>query len=98
MKGRGTPVQGVRSRRKSSGNLPNGEIKRKERLITKIMSRNYQQKYDTKLSETCNYEEKLSRKLYQSQGKCGNYRDTGVPKNCIFVILVINVILSKYLH
>ena len=29
-------TQGLRSRRKSSGNLPSGEIKRKERLITKI--------------------------------------------------------------
>ena len=27
------------SRRKSSGNLPSGDIKRKERLITKIMTR-----------------------------------------------------------
>ena len=27
-----------------SGNLPAGEIKRKERLITKNMTRNYQQK------------------------------------------------------
>jgi hypothetical protein len=37
-------IQGVRSRRKSSGFLPSGEIKRKERLITKIMSDNYEQK------------------------------------------------------
>ena len=35
-------VQGVRSRRKSSGNLQSGEIKRKERLITKVMTRNYE--------------------------------------------------------
>ena len=33
-----TPVQGVRSRRKPSGNLPSGSIKHKERLITKIMT------------------------------------------------------------
>ena len=38
----------MRSRRKSSGNLPSGEIKRKERLITKsgeIMTGNYQLVY-----------------------------------------------------
>ena len=35
---------GVRSRRKSSGNLPSGEIKCKERLITKFMSNSYEQK------------------------------------------------------
>ena len=29
---------------KSLGNLPTGEIKRTERLITKIMTHNYQQK------------------------------------------------------
>ena len=33
-----------KERVKSSGNLPNGEIKRKERLITKIMKYNYQEK------------------------------------------------------
>ena len=46
VKGRGIEhsVQCVRPRRKSSGKLPNGEIKRKERLITKIMTRNYEEK------------------------------------------------------
>jgi hypothetical protein len=34
----------VRSRTKSSRNLPSGEIKRKERLITEIMTRNYEEK------------------------------------------------------
>ena len=41
VKGRGIEhsLHGVRSRRKSWENLPSGEIKRKERLITKIMTR-----------------------------------------------------------
>ena len=29
---------------KSPGNLPDGEIKRKERLMTKIITRNYEEK------------------------------------------------------
>ena len=51
VKGRGTPVQGVRSRRKSSGNLLSGELKRKERLIKK--------KYDA-ITIRRNYDRKLS--------------------------------------
>ena len=35
----------LKERVQFSGNLPNGEIKRKERLITKIMTRNYQLVY-----------------------------------------------------
>jgi hypothetical protein len=50
----------------SSGNLPTGEIKRKEKLITKIITRNYEEKYDL---------------VYYVAEKCGNYRDTGVSKN-----------------
>ena len=51
MKGRviEPPVQGVRSRRKISGNLPSGEIKRKGRLITKILTRNYEEKLSAEI-------------------------------------------------
>ena len=46
MKGRGIEQSrtGCGSRRKSSGSLPSGEIKGKERLITKIMHDNYEEK------------------------------------------------------
>ena len=77
MKGRGIErrVRGVRSRRKCSGNLPSGEIKRKERLITNIMTRNYQQKLSEEIMRR-NYQ-----LVYYVVEKCGNYRDTGVSKN-----------------
>ena len=82
MKGRGIEysvgAQGVRSRRKSSGKLPNGEIKRKERLITKIMSDNYEQKLLQEIM-TGNYQ-----LVYIITRKCGNYRDTVVSKISIF--------------
>ena len=42
----------------SSGNLPNGEIKRKERLITKINMRNYEEKLSASI--LCRYYTKLS--------------------------------------
>ena len=49
------------------------------------MSRNY----DTKLSATRNYEEKLSQEILSqyisSREKCGNYRDTGVYKKCLYL-------------
>jgi hypothetical protein len=75
----------VRSRRKSLGNLPSGEIKRKERLITKIMTHNYEGKlwlekiyYRKLLVEiiTGNYQ-----LVYYVAEKCVNYRDTDVSKN-----------------
>ena len=78
----------MRSRRKSSGNLPSGEIKRKERLITKIMTHNYEGKlwlekiyYRKLLVEiiTGNYQ-----LVYYVAEKCGNYRDTGVSKKVFF--------------
>ena len=59
----------MRSRRKSSGNLPKGESKRKESLITKIITRSGE-------IITENYQ-----LVYQSRGKCEIYRDTGVSKN-----------------
>jgi hypothetical protein len=48
----------LKERVKSSGNLPNREIKRKERLITKIMTRNYEEKLSAEII-TGNYQEKL---------------------------------------
>ena len=79
-----------RGREDSLGNLPNQEIKRKERLITKIMTRNYEEKLSAEII-TRNYHRKLSgenitRRDVISQyvicrGKFGNYRDTSVSKN-----------------
>ena len=45
------------SDRKSSGNLPNREIKRKERLIIKIMTRNFEEKLSAEII-TGNYQQK----------------------------------------
>ena len=47
------------SRRKSSGNLPSREIKRKERLITKIMTCKYEKKISGEIMSR-NYYRKLS--------------------------------------
>ena len=47
---------------KSSGNLPSGEIMRKERLITKIMICNYEEKLSAEII-TGNYQEKLSHEI-----------------------------------
>ena len=41
-----------------SGNLPNQEIKRKERLITKTMTRNYEEKLSAEII-TGNFQENL---------------------------------------
>ena len=72
-------------RGKSSLNLQNWEIKRKERF------KNHYKNYQQKLLQ--NYQQKLLQKLsaeiitenhelvYQSRGKCKIYRDTGVSKN-----------------
>ena len=64
----------MRSRRKYSANLPSGEIKRKERLITKIMTRNYEGKLSVEII-TGNYQ-----LVHYVAEKCENYRDTGVSK------------------
>ena len=58
----------------SSGNLPNGEIKHKERLITKIMTHNYEENLSAEII-TQNYE-----LVYYVAQKCVSYRDTGVSK------------------
>ena len=47
-----------KERVQSSGNLPTGEIKRKERLITKNMMRNYEQKLSGEIMSR-NYNTKL---------------------------------------
>ena len=65
----------MRSHRKSSGNLLSGEIKRKERLITKILTRNYEEKSSEEII-TQNYQ-----LVYYIAQKCVNYRDTAVSKN-----------------
>ena len=50
------------------------------------MRRNYEEKLSAEII-TGNYQEKLSASIL-CRGKCGNYRDTGVSKNCdIFVLL-----------
>ena len=53
---------------KSSVNLQTGEIKRKERLITKIMTRNYQQKLSAEIMRR-NYD-----LVYYVAENCVNYR------------------------
>ena len=58
-KGRNRDIESLRSCIKSSGNLPSGEIKRKERLITKIMTCNYEGKLWVEII-TGNYQWKLS--------------------------------------
>ena len=55
-------ISPLKDRVKSSGNLPTGEIKRKERLITKIIRRNYQEKLSAEII-TGNYQEKLWREI-----------------------------------
>ena len=87
MKGRGIEHSRtvLRSRRKSSGNLPNREIKRKGRLITKIMTRNCEEKLSAEIITEIirgNYDAKL-RPSILCRVKCGNYRDTGVSKNAL---------------
>ena len=54
---------------KSQGYLPTGEIKRKERLITKIMTRNYQQKLSTEIMRR-NYDlvYYVAEKMWELQG------------------------------
>ena len=74
----------MRFRRKSSGNLLSGEIKRKERLITKIMSDNYEQKLSAEFF-TGNHHRKLSASIYHHAKKSKDYRDTGVSKNNLFI-------------
>ena len=65
----------MRSRRKSSENLPSGEIKREERLITKILTLNYEEKLSAEIM-TRNYQ-----LVYNIALKCVNCSDTGVSKN-----------------
>jgi hypothetical protein len=48
----------LKGRVQSSGNLPNGKIKRKEQLITQIMTRNYEEILSAEII-TGNYQEKL---------------------------------------
>ena len=87
LKGRGTrTVSSLRG--KSSWNLPNRQIKRKESLNTNIMMRNHEGKLGVEII-TGNYQWKLwveiitenYQLLYQSRGKCEIYRDTSVSKN-----------------
>ena len=51
-------ISPLKERVQSSGNLPTAEIKRKERLITKILMRNYQQKLSGEIMSR-NYHTKL---------------------------------------
>ena len=51
-------ISPLKERVQSSGNLPTGEIKRKEMLITKIMTRNYQEKLSGEIMSR-NYYTKL---------------------------------------
>ena len=69
-----TPVQGVRSRRISSENLPSGDIKKG--WLLKLSRDNYDEWKLWGEIITGNYE-----LVYQSRGKCEIYRDTGVSKN-----------------
>ena len=78
----------MRSRRKCSRNLPSGEIKRKERLITNIMTRNYQQKLTEEIMRR-NYQ-----LVYYGVEKCGNYRDT-YPKKVVSIIIAFDTIMLK---
>ena len=66
---------------KSSGNLPTGEIKRKERLITKIMTRNYQHRLSGEIIRR-NYD-----LVYYVAEKCG-----GVSKNGQKTLVLFKVI------
>ena len=70
----------MRSRRKSSGNIPIGERKRKERLITKIMSDNYEQKLSSEII-TGNYHKKLSASIYHQAKNVGIIGILAYPKN-----------------
>ena len=85
----------MRFRRKSSENLPSGEITGKERLITKIMSDKYKQKLSAEII-TGNYHRKLSAYIL-SREKCGNYRDTGVSKKC-YVKRICRVQINASIH
>ena len=77
----------MRSRRKSSGNLPSGEIKRKERLITKIMSRN-EQKLSAEII-TGNYHRKLSASIYHHAKNVGIIGILAYPKIYMKIVVVI---------
>ena len=68
-----------RSRRKSSGNLTSGEIKRKVWLIKKIMMRNYQQKLSGEIM-TQNYQ-----LVYYRSENVGIIGILRIQKNKIFV-------------
>ena len=65
---------------KSLGILPTGEIKCKERLITKNMTRNYNAQLSAEIMRR-NYDP-----VYYVAEKCGNYRDTGVSKQKCFYV------------
>ena len=71
-------------RRKSSENLPSRDIKRKERLIIKIMSDNYEQKLSAEII-TGNYHRKLSASIYHHAKNVGIIGILAYPKMLICV-------------